>query len=85
MQHHLHTNLHVLRRFRGMSQQELSDALGIKRSRYNGWESGASEPSIGMLLELRKVLGCPLNILLQHDLRGLLHLDLKQLLPTTNS
>jgi hypothetical protein len=34
-----------------------------------------------MLLELRSVLRCPLNILLQHDLRGILHLDLKQLLP----
>jgi transcriptional regulator with XRE-family HTH domain len=80
MEHYLHTNLQVLRKYRNLSQQDMSDALGIKRSRYSGWEYGQSEPSIGMLLNLRKVLDCPLNILLTKDLSGLLHLDLKQLL-----
>lgn len=80
MEHYLHTNLQVIRRHRNLSQQELSDTLGIARSRYAGWERGVSEPNIAMLLKLRRVMGCPLNILLTQDLRGMLYLDLKEIL-----
>lgn len=80
MEHYLPTNLQVIRRHRNLSQQELSDILGIARSRYAGWERGISEPNISMLLKLRRVMGCPLNILLTQDLRGMLYLDLKEIL-----
>jgi len=80
MQHYLPTNLQVIRSHRKMSQQELSDMLGVARSRYAGWEREVSEPNIAMLLKLRTVMGCSLNILLTQDLRGMTYLDVKAII-----
>lgn len=44
-------NLRKLRKSKGISQQVLSDKIGLKRSTYSGYENGVAEPNIGMLIK----------------------------------
>lgn len=42
-------------RLRGkLRQKEVAGAIGVKLTRYKGWEYGRSEPSATMLLKLEK-------------------------------
>jgi transcriptional regulator with XRE-family HTH domain len=45
-------NLKKLRKSNHLSQQQLSQHLGIPRTTLSGWERGTSEPSIEMLLNI---------------------------------
>lgn len=52
------------RKSMNMTQEELSKALGVKRSTIAMWESGENEPRLSMLVRLSQVLGCTPNDLL---------------------
>ena len=41
-----------LRNDRNLSQRELAEALGSKRTTVSSWENGASEPNITMLAKI---------------------------------
>ena len=41
----------ILRQERGLTQQQVADALGISRSAYAYYEIGGSEPSLSVLWE----------------------------------
>ena len=57
-------NIKERRKSMNMTQEELSQALGVKRSTIAMWESGENEPRLSMLVRLSQVLGCTPNDLL---------------------
>lgn len=42
----------ALRNKRGLTQEQMAEALGVKRARYNAWEQSISNPDIEMLDKL---------------------------------
>ncbi|MEO8589437.1 MAG: helix-turn-helix transcriptional regulator [Flavobacteriales bacterium] len=74
----LSTNLRILRRYKGLtvSQQMVADAIGVKRSAYNGWESGPHEPSADNLVKLAVYHQTSLDRMLRDDLAKLGEFDL---------
>lgn len=48
----LNINLKKFRLAKGLSQQELADHLGFKRSTYGQWENANIQPSIGQIIQL---------------------------------
>lgn len=61
-------NLKFLRKHKGTSQQQISDALGLKRSTYAGYESGKVEPDIAMLSTLSDYFKVSVDVLIRADL-----------------
>ena len=55
----LKEKLTLLRKKKGMSQQELAEALGVSRQAVSRWEVGVSIPSIENLLALSKLFDVP--------------------------
>jgi ribosome-binding protein aMBF1 (putative translation factor) len=51
------SRLRVKRTSRGISQQELSERLGIDREVLNAYEAGAKRVSANLLLRIAKLLG----------------------------
>ena len=49
------------------SQKQVADMLGIERSTYTKYESGASEPSIALLKRLKQIYGVSYDELLSSD------------------
>ncbi|MBK7131242.1 MAG: helix-turn-helix transcriptional regulator [Crocinitomicaceae bacterium] len=45
-------NLKLLRKRRGVSQEEIATELGLTRSTYSGYENGIAEPSIETLIKI---------------------------------
>ena len=54
----------ALRQARGMTQQQLADALGIAQQSVARWETGEREPRVSTLRRIAAVLGCDLSALL---------------------
>lgn len=61
-------NLKFLRQQYQLSQQQVSDALGIRRSTYAGYEGGRVEPDIAMLRSLSDYYRLSIDALLREDL-----------------
>ena len=57
-------NLALLRRARGLSQQDLAEALEVSRQAVSRWEVGASTPSTENLLALSKLFGVSVDELI---------------------
>ncbi len=54
-----------LRRARGLSQEELADALNVSRQAVGKWESGKAVPELGKLVEICDFYGVPLDALVR--------------------
>ncbi len=50
-----------LRRFRGMTQQELGDAVGVSRASINYIENGESQPSLDLAFRLAGYFNKPIE------------------------
>ena len=59
--------LMVLRKKSGMSQEELSDQLGVSRQAISRWELGATLPDAPNLLKLSDLFGVSIDCLLRDD------------------
>lgn len=59
--------LKYLRALRGMTQREVSRAIGCSEVVYNRYENGEREPSIDMLIKLSDFFGVSIDVLLEHD------------------
>lgn len=55
-----------LRRQRGLSQEELSDQLGVSRQAVSKWERAESSPDTDNLIALARLYGISLDELLLH-------------------
>ena len=56
-------NLVKYRKLMGYTQKELADILGINRTTYTKYETGVSEPSVGMILAIVDALKIDVNTL----------------------
>ena len=59
----------ILRQERGLTQQQVADALGISRSAYAYYEIGGSEPSRSVLLELAQYFQVSADSLLDTSIK----------------
>lgn len=58
-------NLALLRKSRGLSQEQLSEKLGVSRQSVSKWESGVCLPELATLDVLCGMFGCTLDSLLR--------------------
>ncbi|MBK9290481.1 MAG: LexA family transcriptional regulator [Bacteroidetes bacterium] len=73
------TNLRLLRKRRGLTQDELALALGMPRSTLSNYENQLAEPSLEALVAFGKFFNIAIDTMLQVDLRALSELHLRQL------
>ena len=76
---HLSTNLKRMRTHQGITQAEAARRLGVPRSSYSSWESGAVEPSIDMMLACCTMYRMGVSIMLTKDLAPLTKDDINKL------
>jgi transcriptional regulator with XRE-family HTH domain len=62
------TNLKILRKHFGNSQEEMASILKLTRSSYSGYENNVAEPSISTLVLISEVYEISLDIILKKDL-----------------
>jgi len=61
--------LKARRTSRGMTQEQVAEAVGVSRQAVSKWENGTAEPSTSNLLALARLYGVDLNELLR-DIHG---------------
>ncbi len=66
--HLLARNLRFLRKARGLSQQELADALSLKRNHISAFETGVAEPKAVTLIALARFFGHAAQDLMYQDI-----------------
>ena len=54
----------TLRKRAGLSQEQLSEALGVSRQAVSKWESGGAMPELDKIVQLSRVLGVSTDALL---------------------
>ena len=62
--------LKYLRGLKGITQKEVSRAIGCSEVVYNRYENGEREPSIDMLIKLADFFGVTIDFLLGHDVEA---------------
>ena len=62
-----HEKLQELRKHRGLTQEELAEALYVSRTAISKWESGRGYPSIDSLKEISGYFGVSIDNLLSGD------------------
>lgn len=60
-------NIAELRRSAGMTQLELAEKLNYSDKAVSKWESGASLPDVGVLLEISKIFGVTVDYILSEE------------------
>lgn len=68
---HFSTNILLLRRRKGLSQQQVADAIGVKRATISNWENGVSYPLFEDLIRLAKSLDTDITTLVSPALAEL--------------
>ncbi|HDR89335.1 MAG TPA: LexA family transcriptional regulator [Bacteroidetes bacterium] len=76
---HLPNNLKLLRKRKHRTQDDVAQALSIKRSTYSGYENGVAEPGVDGLLALSRYFHVAVDTLLTVDLSALSESQLYQL------
>ncbi len=73
------SNIKLLRKRKGRTQDEVANFLGLKRPTYSGYENGVSEPGIEALMNFSKYFGVAIDTLVKVDLTSLRDSELRQL------
>ena len=60
----LNENIKILRKSKGLSQQDLADKLNVVRQTISKWEQGLSVPDSDLLIALSEALETPVSTLL---------------------
>ena len=68
-------NLQFLRARRGLTQEQLAEALNVSRQSVSKWESGAAFPEMDTLLRLCELSEVNLDLLLRGDVQASLRAD----------
>ena len=63
-----HEKLKMLRKNKGLKQQEIAELLGVKRNTYSDWENGKREPNFENLSMLACIFGVSIDYLLSEYL-----------------
>jgi transcriptional regulator with XRE-family HTH domain len=61
-------NLKLLRKRKGVSQEEIAQDLGLTRSSYSGYENGVAEPNIETLIKISEYYDISLDKFIKRDL-----------------
>lgn len=61
-------NLKFLRKQQGLTQEQLAERLGIKRSLLGAYEEGRAEPNLNSLLLVSKIFEVPVEALIQEKI-----------------
>lgn len=69
------TNIRRLRLDAGLSQEELAKKLGVSRSTVTQWESGWSQPRMGMVQKVADVFGITASAVVAEAKDGIVALD----------
>lgn len=64
---HIGSNLKVLRKRMGGSQEETAANLGLTRSTYSGYENGVAQPNLDNLILLGEYFNVPIDALIKED------------------
>lgn len=64
----LNQNIKVLRKAKGLSQEELAIKLNVVRQTVSKWEKGLSVPDAGMVIQIAEVLDTTVNVLLGEEI-----------------
>ena len=73
------TNIKLLRKRKGRTQDDLAFALSMKRSTLSGYENEISQPTIQALIAFSRYFGIAIDTLLKIDLGNLTESQLSQL------
>lgn len=73
------TNLKLLRKRKKLTQQDLAEALGIKRPTLNNYENKVSGPPLEVLTKISDFFGLSMDTLVRVDLSKLTDFQLKEL------
>ena len=63
-------NIRALRKERRLTQEQLAEAMGVTIGAVSKWESSASTPDVGMVVELAVFFETSVDVLLGYDWRG---------------
>ena len=69
-------NIKQLRKLRGLTQEELSERIGVHENTIRLWERGVREPRLSDMAKLCEVLGCTESELLNGPADGRVRLTL---------
>ena len=61
------TNLKKLRQKKGLTQEQVADALHITPQAVSKWENGVANPDLSLIVPLSKLLSVTTDALLQPD------------------
>ncbi|WP_139958818.1 XRE family transcriptional regulator [Flavicella sediminum] len=61
-------NIRHLRKIKSLTQEQLSEELGITRSKVGSYEEGRSDPPIDMLVTFSSYFKLPIDVLIKNDL-----------------
>ena len=61
----LKDNIRRLREEKGMTQEQLANALGVTRPAVTQWESGWSQPKISTIKEMAELFGVSINAIIE--------------------
>lgn len=73
------SNIKLLRKHRGRTQDDVAFALGMKRSTYSGYENEIAEPGLDALVSFSKYFGIAIDTLVKIDLSAMTESQLSQL------
>jgi transcriptional regulator with XRE-family HTH domain len=79
MKTYFSNNIKVLRKRRGLTQDEVAERLDMKRSTLSGYENEVSQPTISALITFSKFYTIAIDTLLNIELGKLSELQLRQL------
>ena len=68
-------NLKLLRKKKGISQEELAEKVGVSRQSVSKWETGEAYPEMNNILELCKIFKCNIGELVNDNMIDLDSLD----------
>ncbi|HAS58423.1 MAG TPA: transcriptional regulator [Algoriphagus sp.] len=77
----IHLNIKFLRKKKALTQESLSEALGISRSKLAGYELTITPP-LDILVKISEYFGVSLDILIKEDLSSYSEYKLRELLET---
>jgi transcriptional regulator with XRE-family HTH domain len=76
---HLSTNLKILRKKTGLTQDEAAEVIGISRTKLNAYENAHSEPTIDGLISLSQFYKVNIDTLIKTDFNQLSEFQITEL------
>ncbi len=76
---YFNSNIKLLRKRRGRTQDDVADALGIKRSTLSGYENQVAQPALDTLIAFSQYYNVAIDTLIKVDLLSLGENQLRQL------